>query len=250
MLVHGYLSDSRTWEHSGIHATLHQAGWRYAGNLGFSPQGLIEHSQTTRHSNKLLYTIDLPSTAPAPLQADWLQAAMYRISQKHPNERITMVGHSAGGVVARLMLVRYGLNNIDRLITIAAPHLGTDKAVSALKAVDNHGMFGTIKELFVRNEIGNDAYNTLQLSRGILLNLTPPAPGSLLFWLNAQPHPDIEYISIIRSSGYTIAGDLLVPPFSQDMNMIPALRGRSKTVITYQGHGLTPMDGRLLVPLL
>ncbi|RTZ73422.1 MAG: hypothetical protein DSZ00_06475 [Gammaproteobacteria bacterium] len=139
---------------------------------------------------------------------------------------------------------------MDRLITIAAPHLGTDKAIRALDAVDDDGMFGFIKEWFVKREIGNGLYRTLKVSRGILFNLVPPAPGTLLYWLNIQPHPDIEYISIVRSAGYVIAGDLVVPPFSQDMNQVPALRGKSKVYITYQGHELTPADGVLLARIL
>lgn len=250
VLVHGYLSDAGTWERGGINTMLRLAGWQYAGSLGFSRAGLFEQLVAGEHGDKLFFTVNLPSLAPAPVQASWLKAAIDRISQHNPDEKITLVGHSAGGVVARLMLVRYGQGQVTRLITIAAPHLGTDKAIRALDAVDDSGMFGMVKEWLVREEIGDRMYNTLEVSRGILLNLLPPAPGTMLFWLNAQPHPDIEYVSVIRSRGYVIAGDLVVPPFSQDMNLVPALRGKSKIWITYQGHELAPMDGKLLVNLL
>ncbi len=250
VLIHGYLSDATTWERSGVNALLRQAGWTYAGNISFSPRGLVEYPVQTKRTEKTFYTVNLPYTAPAPIQSSWLKAAVDRISSKHPDEKITLVGHSAGGVVARLMLVQYGAGKVSRLITIAAPHLGTDKAVRALDAVDDSGMFGMIKEWFVREDIGDGMYNTLQVSRGILFNLVPPAPGTLLFWLNAQPHPDIEYVSVIRNGGYRIAGDLVVPPFSQDMNQIPALRGKSKVWLSYQGHELTPMDGKLLAEIL
>ncbi len=346
LLIHGYLSNAATWEFSGVNAALRQAGWQYAGNFTFSPTGLLQlPAPHDDESKKQFYTIDLPSIAPAPLQASWLKAAVDAISRAHPDENITLVGHSAGGVVARLMLVQYGnkrvfdlvkdfgtsespkstrsstthwcpgrpghpafrhniasslrlhtglpydwtprsdaplgsplapsarrvsrvasrlpgttrlrfalhggqRGKVDRLITIAAPHLGTDKAIRALDAVDDDGMFGFIKEWFVKREIGNGLYRTLKVSRGILFNLVPPAPGTLLYWLNIQPHPDIEYISIVRSAGYVIAGDLVVPPFSQDMNQVPALRGKSKVYITYQGHELTPADGVLLARIL
>jgi pimeloyl-ACP methyl ester carboxylesterase len=250
VLVHGYLSDASIWERSGVNTYLRQAGWKNAGNISFSPRGLLEYPADNDSLEKSFYTINLPYTAPAPIQSSWLKAAIDRISSRHPDEKITVVGHSAGGVVARLMLVQYGTGKVSRLITIAAPHLGTDKAITALDAVDDSGMFGMIKEWFVREEIGDGMYNTLQVSRGILFNLVPPAPGTLLFWLNAQPHPDIEYVSIIRNGGYTIAGDLVVPPFSQDMNRIPALRGKSKVWFSYQGHELTPMDGKLLSEIL
>ncbi|HID46539.1 MAG TPA: hypothetical protein EYP34_12395 [Chromatiaceae bacterium] len=208
--VHGYLSDAGTWERSGVNALLRQAGWQYAGNLGFSPTGLIEQPVAGEHGDQLFYTVNLPSLAPAPAQASWLKAATDYISQKNPNEKLTLVGHSAG----------------------------------------DSGMFGMVKEWFVRDEIGDGMYHTLKASRGILFNLVPPAPVTLLFWLNAQPHPDIEYVSVIRSGGYVIASDLVVPPFSQDMNMIPALRGKSKRWLSFQGHELTPMDGKLLAEIL
>ncbi|HHB13460.1 MAG TPA: alpha/beta fold hydrolase [Chromatiales bacterium] len=251
LLVHGYLSNSATWEWSGVNAALRGAGWRQAGNFAFSPAGLVEQplSPATR-AEKRFYTVDLPSLAPAPLQAAWLEAAVERIRQKHPGEKITLVGHSAGGVVARLVLVRYGKGNVTRLITIAAPHLGTDRAVKALDAVDNEGPFGWFKEWIVRNEIGSGLYRTLEASRGILFDLVPPVPGTLLHWLNLQPHPEIEYVSVVRSGGYFIAGDLLVPPFSQDMNRVPALAGKSKVYVTVQGHPLTPADGLLLARIL
>ncbi len=250
VLVHGYLSDAGTWEYSGVNAMLRQAGWQQAGHLGISPTGFIDQPLSHQDSDRLFYTVNLPSLAPAPVQASWLKSALERISARHPDEEITIVGHSAGGVVARLTLVQYGAGKVSRLITIAAPHLGTDKAIRALDAVDNGGMFGMIKEWIVREEIGDRLYNTLEVSRGILFNLVPPAPGTLLFWLNMQPHPDIEYVSVIRSGGYVIAGDLVVPPFSQDMNQVPALRGKSKVYITVQGHELTPNDGRLLAEIL
>ncbi|HID46104.1 MAG TPA: alpha/beta fold hydrolase [Chromatiaceae bacterium] len=250
ILVHGYLSDAGVWERSGVNASLRGAGWQHAGNLSFSPAGLVEQPITGKQGEKLFYTVNLPSLASAPAQASWLKAAVDHISRKNPDQSITLVGHSAGGVIARLILVQYGQGNVDRLITIAAPHIGTDKAIRALDAVDDSGMFGMIKEWFVRDEIGDGMYHTLKASRGILFNLVPPAPGTLLFWLNAQPHPDIDYVSVIRSGGYVIAGDLVVPPFSQDMNMIPALRGKAKRWLSFQGHELTPNDGRLLAEIL
>ncbi len=119
VLVHGYLSDAGTWERSGVNALLRQAGWHYAGNLSFSPAGLVEQPVSAKQADKLFYTVNLPSLAPAPAQASWLKAAVDRISQENPDENITLVGHSAGGVVARLMLVQYGKGKVDRLTRIA-----------------------------------------------------------------------------------------------------------------------------------
>ncbi len=249
VLIHGYLSNAATWEWSGVNARLRAAGWREGGNFAFSPIGLIDRT-TTATDGDVFYTVDLPSLAPASVQAAWLAAALDRIQTRHPGEKITLVGHSAGGVVARLVLVRRGAGAVHRLITIASPHLGTHRAIQALDAVDDDGFFGPFKEWVVRNEIGDGLYRTLELSRGILMDLLPPKPGTLLYWLNLQPHPDIEYVSVVRSGGYWLPGDLLVPAVSQDMNRVPALRGRSAVHLSLQGHALSPADGVLLARLL
>jgi len=250
VLAHGYLSDTGIWEVSGVNRELRQAGWQYAGSLGYSPTGLLDQSRPLDNAQKRFYTVQLPALAPAAIQASWLNAALQHLSTQYPDESINLVGHSAGGVVARLTLVQYGVGKVKRLITIATPHLGTDKAIKALNASNDSGMFGFIKEALVRDAVGDGLYNTLQHSRGILIDLTPPTPGSMLFWLNGQPHPDIEYISIIRSAGFNIAGDIAVPPFSQDMNRVPVLAGKSRPVIVLQGHELTPHDGKLLAEML
>lgn len=250
VLAHGYLSDSGIWEVSGVNNNLRHDGWQYAGNLGYSPGGLLATTKVLKGAEKRFYTVQLPALAPAAIQASWLNAALQYLAGRYPDEPINLVGHSAGGVVARLSLVQYGVGNVKRLVTIAAPHLGTDKAIQALDASDDSGFFGFIKEAFVKDAIGSNLYNTLQHSRGILVDLTPPAPGSMLFWLNAQQHPDIEYISIVRSAGFNIAGDIAVPPVSQDMNRVPALAGKSRLHIVLQGHELTPHDGKLLADIL
>ena len=250
LLAHGDMSDPAVWEVSGVNSMLREDGWQYGGNLGYSPSGLLDSTVTLEHADKRFYTVQLPALAPAAIQAGWLNAALQHLATRYPGESINLVGHSAGGVVARLSLIQYGPGPVKRLVTIAAPHLGTDKAIDALDATNNSGMFGFIKKALVKDAIGSGLYKTLRQSRGVLIDLTPPAPGSMLFWLNAQAHPDIEYISIIRSSGFNIAGDIAVPPFSQDMNQVPALAGKSKPYIVIQGHELTPQDGKLLAEIL
>ena len=250
VLAHGYMSDDGVWETSGVNNQLRKDGWKYAGTLGYSPTGLLVKTKQLNKAEKRFYTVQLPALAPATIQASWLNAALQHLSAQYPDESINLVGHSAGGVVARLTLIQYGAGKVGRLITIASPHLGTDKAIKALNASNDSGMFRFIKKALVRDAIGDGLYNTLQHSRGILIDLTPPSPGSMLFWLNGQAHPDIEYISIIRSSSFNIAGDIAVPPFSQDMNQVPVLAGKSRSIIVLQGHELTTYDGKLLADIL
>ncbi len=53
------------------------------------------------------------------------------------------------------------------------------------------------------------------------------------------------YVSVVR-----VAGDEWVPPYSQDMNDVPALRGLAMTVTSPGRHRLQPADGPLLASLL
>jgi len=247
VLVHGYMSDPMSWEASGVTPELVRSGWQRGGVLPVPWAGLPELG---KGEQRVVYSVGLPFQAPLMVQADQLNVALREVERQRPGDPITLVGHSAGGVVARLALVRGGAGNVERLITIAAPHLGTDRAVQALDATDDSGMFGFVKRFFVENDLGSPLYHTLRASWPVLVDLTPPVPGSLLFWLNGQRHPDIEYVSVVRSPGYALIGDAVVPGFSQDMNNVPALAGRSKVIMLPEGHDLSPLDGQMLANVL
>ncbi len=45
-------------------------------------------------------------------------------------------------------------------------------------------------------------------------------------------------------------GDVIVPAYSQDMNNIPALRGRASLVTVPARHGLVPQDGSVIANLI
>ena len=133
-----------------------------------------------------------------------------------------LVGHSAGGVVARTALVRGHYDNIKALITIASPHLGTSRAEQALDATDIPFPFSLVTDFF-----GGGAYHTAMRSRSLYVELVRPQPGKLLYWLNAQRHPEIKYVSIVL-----------------------ALQGRSTLVNVPVSHGLEPIDGSAIAQLL
>ncbi len=250
VLVHGYLGSGTSWAESGVLDRLQRRGYQHAGEYSFSPQGILYRPTAAEHASKPVITLNLPSQAPVVVQADWLAAYLHRIHATYPDQGIQLAAHSAGGVVARMMLVRHGKMKVKRLITIASPHLGTGRAIQALDATDNSGMFGFVKSWLVRRKTGDALYATLHHSRGVLLDLAPPAPGNMLFWLNQQPHPDIGYTSIMRIGTVYMPGDQWVPPMSQDMNQVPALAGRSQTYSMAQGHLLGPTDGELIANLL
>lgn len=249
ILIHGYLGDAHSFEQGGALQALHEAGWEHAGNLGFSAEGMKAEFFETSENSRLYYTVTLPYKSPALLQADWLRAYIDEINAHHPDEKLSLVGHSAGGVIARTYLVQHNNQRIDQLITIATPHLGTDKAITALNATNSGGMFGFLKKRVVKNRIGSGNYHLVRQSKGILRDLLPARAGSFLHWLNNQPHPAIRYVSIVRAFGYQ-SRDFIVPPISQDMNRVTELAGKSEVITSPHGHFLTSDDGILLADLL
>ena len=245
VLVHGYLSGAQSWDASGITDVLQRHGWQRAGVYVAGPAGIQLIPAPGMQAERKFYAVDLPSEAPVLVQVYQLRGILDTISRTHGNEPVVLVGHSAGGVVARTALVRGEARNVKALITIASPHLGTVRAEQALDATDIPFPFSVVTDLF-----GGDAYDTAMRSRSLYVDLVRPQPGTLLYWLNGQPHPDIEYFSIVRGQSEFGQGDYVVPTYSQDMNNVPALRGRSSLVNIPAHHGLEPVDGSVIVNLL
>jgi len=179
------------------------------------------------------------------VQTDQFLGMLATIQTMHPDESLIIVGHSAGGVVARMALVRGNTDNVKALITIASPHVGTTRANQAIEATDESGPFGFVKSFF-----GGNGYDALRRSRGLLYDLAHPHPGSLLYWLNMQKHPDIKYVSVVRLNPVGFAGDELVPGYSQDMNNVPTIQGNSSVIVTPAGHTLVAQDGSTLLQIL
>ncbi len=248
--VHGYLGDSASWQQSGVLPVLEQAGWSVAGNWRSTPSGVRLEPVGPPAGEFAIYTVDLPSTAPLMEQARVLGGMLGAIAQRHPTDTVDLIGHSAGGVVARLALVSYGEGTVTRLITIAAPHLGTERAWQALDATDDSGLFGGIKRWFVERKVGDDMYRTVQSSRAVLADLSPPVPGNLLYWLNGRRHPDIAYVGVVRGTAFGMPGDQVVPAPSQDLRRVPALSGRAGIQVVAGDHQLSRQDGLLLSQLV
>lgn len=250
VLIHGFLGSDRSWLESGVIEQLHLHGYEWRGTYSPSSAGVIFRPIGSTEGTKPVFTVNLPSTAPIRVQADWLAAYLRDLRTRYPAEPITLVGHSAGGVVARAALVLNDVQGVTRLITIAAPHLGTWRSIQALEALDDDDLFfipvGRIKRWFVKRRLGGWLYYTLKASRGVLYDLRPAVPGSFLYWLNRLDHPDIDYVSLIRSGTFYMPGDRLVPPFSQDMRLVPAIGERARSYTTPAGHLLNPHDGAVL----
>lgn len=245
LLIHGYLGDANSWEKSGINDELHNNDWQRAGMFRGSPQGPQLYTTEQKKPDNLVYVATLPSDAPAMIQADTLNSIISILKQKHGNTKIILVGHSAGGVIARMTIVRHQLKNIKGLITIASPHTGTGRADQALDITNNHGPFNLVKSF-----VGGSDYNALKNSRGLMIDLRHPQPGNMLYWLNSQPHPNIHYASVIRLNNGGTPGDYYVPGFSQNMNNVPALQGKSATFMTSYNHFLTRQDAQTILSII
>ncbi len=245
VLVHGYLSGAQSWDASGISAVLGRNGWQRAGVYAAGPAGVQLVPMKSGGAGHKFYTVDLPSEAPVLVQAFQLRQVLQTVSQTHAGESIIIVGHSAGGVVARAALVRSPVHNVKALITIATPHLGTYRAEQALDATDIPFPFSIVTDI-----LGGETYDTAMRSRSLYVDLVRPRPGSLLFWLNNEPHPDIQYFSIVRGKDAVQLGDFVVPGYSQDMNNVPVLRGKSSRILIPREHGLDVLDANVIVNLL
>lgn len=246
VLVHGYLGDARSWDASGITAVMERHDWQRAGVYIAGPAGVHLVPAQGNRAKRKYYTVDLPSEAPVVVQAFQLRQILDTISMTHRGESVVLVGHSAGGVIARVALVRsHNNDDIRALITIASPHLGTARAEQALDATDIPFPLSAVTDFF-----GGETYHTAMRSRNLFADLVRPRPGSLLFWLNNEPHPQIDYFSIVRGQAAALSGDYIVPGHSQDMNNVSALRGKSSLIPVNADHGLHPVDGSAIVGLL
>jgi len=247
LLIHGYLSNSSVWMQSGVVQTLESDGWKLAGMYSTHPNG-----QVYLHSNDLyededrrILIVDLPSEAPLLLQADLIATVVEDITAKFEDESIILVGHSAGGLAARAALVRHDLKNVDRLVSIASPHLGSDLAEKALDVSSFTGPATMLPGMF-----GGDIARTTQRSQQLYYDLARPRPGNLLDWLNGQTHPDINWDSIIHTGVNSNGHDSVVAAYSQDMNYVYSLRDRSTVHPIRAEHGLNPTDAIILKDIL
>jgi triacylglycerol lipase len=247
VLVHGWAANADTWIQSGIMQALQVNGWSNAGVVTATPEGGVFHFAGDKNVNKnKVYRAQLPAEAPLQIQAAHLYSELLFINNRHTGEKIILVGHSAGGVVARLVLINPESPRIEALITIASPNLGTDRAIQGMDVIHDKPFFCPGPGItFLKNIVGGDDYRYLKHSQGALIDLMPAVPGTLIDWLNQQPHPSINYHSIVRRGG-----DDLVPAFSQDLNQVPRLSGKSEVYLTHANHALNAADGNLLVSIL
>lgn len=233
VLIPGYLSGGHNWRSHGITQSLVINGWKDGGNFILGPNG-VRLDLPPDSAPKRFYTVELPSEAPVPIQAGYLNSYIDAVKTMHPKEPLILVGHSAGGVLARYIMVTRPALKISTLITIASPHSGSDAA--ELAETISNSPASWMAPLF--------GLNTLNRSSALYRDLSRPDAGNLLGWLNTRQHPKARYVSVIHLN------DEWVDTASQDMNNVPPLAGQSAVTTLNGGHGLNPADGMLLVNIL
>ena len=241
VLVHGFLSGDMYWRTSGFTKPLEFADWEDAGSYNFDPRGMLTPRGINLKKN-IFITVNLPSEANLQIQKGVLMQYLQHL-QMVRKETVTLIGHSAGGLVARLYVIDPAHIPVNGLITIATPHLGTPAAnVAYLAGNSPIGMIVSIA--------GEEA---LQDSRGLFSDLKEERPHNFLYWMNHQPHPNIHYASIIRKNDAISKPnkyDFIVPPFSQNMNNVWALKNRSGVALSKDNHSLNGKDGLIVVDIL
>ena len=244
VLVQGYLGEPSSWSDSGIAQLLDQQGWRYAGEFVYASDGArLLAPLTAMHQPRPVdqfYRVSLPTESSIQSQAYILTAYLRQLRQRFPQQPVILAGHSAGGVLARYVMVRQPELQISMLITIASPHLGTESAeLGKLVGKSPLALFAPF--------IGA---NTINRSQSLYSDLLPEMPHRFLYWLNRQPHPPAQYVSIVRDRTSMDGGDFLVSERSQYLENVYSLRHIARSYVVQGSHSLSRADGQLIVDLL
>lgn len=232
VLIHGFQGQGMDWRTQGVAPALQSSGWQDAGHYNANRQGIRAWTTPQATASHTFFTVDLPASAPIGTQAALLDQYLLAIQQVR-REPLMLVGHSAGGIVARYWLLNHYSVPVSALMTIATPHLGTPLA-DAADLLNDTPLAG------IADIAGVSAFRQ---ARHIARDLREDKPGTFLYWLNHQAHPDIAYISVIRNGERPDQADFVVPAHRQDMNNVYALRGRSLPIYSGKDHFLSTEDG-------
>lgn len=238
VLIPGFQEQGMAWRFQHVTSALESAGWIDGGNLVLTPSGIVNNTVLAKRPKKLLYTLELPNQLSITQQALALDHYLKAIAAQR-KEPLSLVGHSAGGLVGRYWLVSLHSVPVHTLITIATPHLGTPWADFSEVAINT-----PLAEL--ASHLGFDLAN----SRQLYSELREEHPGNFLYWLNHQPHPAIRYVAIVRNSQRPDSMDVVVPPQNQAMTKVLALQGRTETVLSEGQHFINANDGYRIAKIL
>lgn len=237
ILVHGYQSSPAVWYESGVATQLQRAGWRDDGVLS-NQRGMVRWMGPNPHpqaDDKLgrFVTVALPDESPIGVQSHWLASYVQTVKQRYPKDAIALVGHSAGAVVARLMMVRHVELGVSTLVSIAAPNHGA--AIAGLGRAISDSPLGMVAPFM--------GLGTVNRSRGLYEDFNINSGYSAIRWLNVQPHPAARYVAVIHENPQ---GSQIVAPASQSLMGIAGLRQPIEVYPMRSGHSLGRLDGELV----
>lgn len=238
VLIPGFQEQGMAWRQQQVTSTLQSSGWVDGGNLALTPHGIVNSTRLAKRPKKVLYTLELPNQLSITHQAAALDQYLNILAAQR-REPLSLVGHSAGGLVGRYWLVNLHSVPVDTLITIATPHTGTPWADLSEVAIN------TPLAEFAAG-MGIDLPSSKQLYR----ELREERPGTFLHWLNHQPHPAIRYVSIVRRSKRPESMDLVVPSHSQNMDNVFSLKGHTETVFSEGRHFVNANDGYRIAKIM
>nr|WP_228025123.1 alpha/beta fold hydrolase [cf. Phormidesmis sp. LEGE 11477] len=86
-------------------------------------------------NNHTVYALSMtPSNGDAPLETLAGQLAAFIEAQLSPQQRFNLLGFSMGGLVSRYYVQQLGgLNRVEKLVTVSAPHRGTFLALGSTR---------------------------------------------------------------------------------------------------------------------
>lgn len=221
VFIHGLCSDSETW--ATTKDVMQDKGWTFGGTMK-DPMDLFEVN--LHPANADFYLLNFADQSLQNGIESWaseLQLYLQRIDQfrtQHgvPSSKFTVIGHSAGGLVARYYLQKRYRGNINHLITYGTPHLGTE-TVMFRRLVDYFLTFFPV--YYVSDSL---CWNPVAMEES--LGVTEMVPNStFLTDLNSQPFPtDVQYTALVGdfsvSSG-CLDSDCIVSTASQNMQRLP-----------------------------
>jgi pimeloyl-ACP methyl ester carboxylesterase len=184
------------------------------GDLGFTPDGTAQRLIPFPYD----WRLDLFDTAARLAQV--LDAA-----HDAGASRISLVGHSMGGLICRLLLEartwrgRPWFGAIDQFIAIATPHLGAPLALGRVLGIDSAlGISGADFAWLASREEYPSAYQLL------------PAPGEQACWNQADP---------------ALAPlDIYAPDVARSLGLSPTLLARVRALHEILGPGAAPPGKR------
>lgn len=204
VLLNG-MTETNTWKSTNISANLSK-----------------EHKVTV---------IRLPYRESIQFQSSYLNDALKKI-----DGGVILVAHSAGGLVARNVLVRTKNPKIKSLITIASPHSGSDLAVYGAILNDQIPFGNMFSRIMLPAEAS--AYKPLRQLKNKSVFLRD---------LNNRHHPNACYISIVKTGGYI--NNSYANIASQNMNNVSGLISSgnfSGLQYSNTGHSLHPSDSAII----